>query len=122
MAACHSKRAVEGNKAATMSAREAEEVSVGNLLPCGCRAHFGHDGGAKLFVDGKSVYCNPAPLNPARPDRAQVPVSLTKGTHEILVAFDLDEMRGWGIHLNFSMPEKQRFGAGGVFPEGVSVD
>jgi hypothetical protein len=42
VAACDSKRTVEGNKAATMSAREAEEVSVGNLpslcLPCALRA------------------------------------------------------------------------------------
>jgi hypothetical protein len=84
-------------------------------------AHIGHDGGAKLFIDGKSVYCNPASQNPARPDRAQMPLTLAKGTHEILVAFDLDEQRGWGIHLNFSVPEKQRTGAGGVFPEGMSI-
>jgi alpha-L-fucosidase len=84
-------------------------------------AHIGHDGGAKMFIDGKSVYCNPTTQNPARPDRAQVPVTLAKGTHEILLAFDLDETRGWGIHLNFSVPEDQRTGAGGVFPEGMTV-
>jgi hypothetical protein len=31
------------------------------------------------------------------------------------------EARGWGIHLNFSVPEKQRTGSGGVFPEGMTI-
>ena len=84
-------------------------------------AHIGHDGGAKMFIDGKSIYCNPAPQNPAHPDRMQVPVTLTKGVHEVVLAFDLDEARGWGIHLNFSVPEDRRTGAGGVFPIGMTL-
>lgn len=80
-------------------------------------SHIGHDGGAKVFVDGKSVYCDPASQNPARPGRARVPVTLTRGTQEIRVALDLDETRGWGIFLNFSVPEDQRPGGKVVFPE-----
>jgi hypothetical protein len=102
------------DKAETLRGKEGARIGTWN-------AHIGHDGGAKLFIDGKPVYCNPTLQNPERPDRAQVSVTLAKGTHEILVAFDLDETRGWGIHLNFSVPEKQRAGGGVVLPEGMTI-
>jgi hypothetical protein len=85
----------------------------------GCwTAHLGHDGGARMLVDGQEVYCDPKRINPATPDRARFPVKLRKGTHEILVAMDLDRGQAWGIFLNFSIPTEARDAkAVPVFPE-----
>jgi hypothetical protein len=78
--------------------------------------NLGHDGGAILFVDGKPAYCEPETANPAKPGRTHVPVKLDKGVHDIVVAFDLDEARGWGIFLNFTVPEADRTAGGPTFP------
>ncbi|MBF0245634.1 MAG: alpha-L-fucosidase [Planctomycetes bacterium] len=68
---------------------------------------LGHDGGANLFVDGKSVLCEPARVNPAAPGRSRVELELDGGDHEIAVAFDTDKGMGWGIHFQFAVPEGQ---------------
>jgi hypothetical protein len=65
---------------------------------------LGHDGGAKLFVDGKAVLCEPRCVNPARPDRSRATVRLGKGVHEIVVALDLAGGKGWGIFFRFAAP------------------
>lgn len=62
---------------------------------------LGHDGGAKVFVDGKEVLCVPERINPCAPGRSRFKLDLAKGEHEIIVAFDLDRGRGWGIFLEF---------------------
>ncbi|MBI3986625.1 MAG: hypothetical protein HY343_06885 [Lentisphaerae bacterium] len=66
---------------------------------------IGHDGGVKVFVDGKSVLCRPKRVNPAVPDRSMVAVKLGKGAHEIVVALDTDHGQGWGIFLRFALPK-----------------
>ena len=58
---------------------------------------LGHDGGARLFVDGTPVLAVPEAKNPAGPGRSKVVVPLAKGTHEIVVALDLNAGNGWGI-------------------------
>ena len=59
--------------------------------------HIGHDGGVRIFVDGKAVAATPGTINPAAPSRTQVRVKLRRGTHEICVAFDRADGKGFGI-------------------------
>jgi hypothetical protein len=66
--------------------------------------HLGHDGGAKLFIDGRAVACEPARLNPAPPTRTTATVKLAKGIHDIVVALDTDDGFGWGIAFSFGRP------------------
>ena len=58
---------------------------------------LGHDGGARLFVDGTPVLAVPEAQNPAVPGRSKVLVTLAKGAHEVVVALDLNGGNGWGI-------------------------
>ena len=69
---------------------------------------LGHDGGAKVFVDGAEVCCEPERINPATPGRTTFMLSLDKGTHEVMVAFDLDHGLGWGFYWQFVIPQKDR--------------
>jgi len=69
---------------------------------------LGHDGGVRVFVDGKSVFCDPKRRNPATPGRSLIALPLKKGTHEIVVALDTDKGWGWGIYANFAIPEAAR--------------
>jgi len=70
--------------------------------------HLGHDGPARVFVDGKAVLTEPKRLNPARQTRSQATVKLSRGTHEIIVALDTDGGLGWGIYLSFEVPPGSR--------------
>ncbi len=74
-----------------------EKASAWNLL-------LGHDGGVRVFVDGKPIHEDGEQKNPASPTRARLPVRLEVGEHEIVVAFDLNGGRGWGIFLRFAVP------------------
>ncbi|MBI4027289.1 MAG: Gfo/Idh/MocA family oxidoreductase [Verrucomicrobia bacterium] len=69
---------------------------------------LGHDGGCKVFVNGKAVFCNPQRMNPAEPDRSRVVLKLAKGVHEIVVALDTDHGLGWGIFFRFQIPREAR--------------
>jgi hypothetical protein len=40
-------------------------------------------------------------LNPALPDKVQMPLALTKGRHTLTVAFDRRGGNGWGFHARF---------------------
>ncbi len=62
---------------------------------------LGHDGGAKLFLDGKELACSPGCRNPAPPDRTTVEVELSVGEHELVMAFDTTQGYGYGIWLRF---------------------
>jgi hypothetical protein len=73
----------------------AEKAGTWDLL-------LGHDGPAKVFIDGKALMAQKKLTNPAKPDRTNARVSLSKGTHEIEVAFDLAKGKGWGIFLRFA--------------------
>jgi len=67
--------------------------------------HLGHDGGAKMFVDGREILCEPTRVNPAPKTRSQARVRLEPGAHEIVIAFDTDQGNGWGIYFCFERPE-----------------
>jgi hypothetical protein len=73
---------------------------------------LGHDGGGRMFVDGREVLCQPARKNPAKPDRSQVTLRLTKGIHEIMVALDIDGGNGWGMFFRFHTPKARQKKAG----------
>jgi len=60
--------------------------------------HLGHDGGATVFVDGRKVYGEAKLRNPVDPDRATFPVKLARGSHELVISFDLANGQGVG-HL-----------------------
>jgi alpha-galactosidase len=74
---------------------------------------LGHDGGAAMFVDGKRVLLDPKLINPARPGRSKATVSLTKGVHEIVIAFDTANGAGWGVFLHCEACTKKA----GEFPK-----
>ena len=78
--------------------------------------YLGHDGGAKVFVDGKPVLTVPERLNPAVPGRSTVDLQLSKGKHEIVIAFDTANGQGWGIFVCFGIPKGQRGKEKPVFP------
>ena len=63
---------------------------------------LGHDGPAKVFIDKKAVVSEKKQKNPALPDRTSATVTLAKGKHEVLVAFDLAKGMGWGVFLRFA--------------------
>lgn len=70
--------------------------------------NLGHDGPAKLFIDGKMKASSAKRVNPVPCARSKTRVSLSKGIHEIIVAFDTDNGNGWGAYLSFEVPEKKR--------------
>ena len=65
---------------------------------------LGHDGGARLFVDGKLVIDQPTRINPAVPDRSRALLRLARGKHELVVALHTDSGKGQGIFLRFMIP------------------
>jgi hypothetical protein len=69
---------------------------------------LGHDGGVRMFVDGKPVFKNLQQQNPAPPSRSVFPLTLRKGTHEVVVALDTAGGMGWGIFLRFQIPMGRR--------------
>ena len=77
----------------------------------------GHDGGVRVFVNGRSVLAVPSRENPARPGRSSVTVQLAKGSNEIVVALDTERGMGWGMYFQFEVPAAARKGRGKpVFP------
>jgi len=87
-------------------------VYIGNRFKASKRGtwtiHVGHDGGSKLFVDRKPVLSVPSRVNPATHDRSKVDVTLARGTHEIVIAFDTDSGMGWGFYFRFEVPRPAR--------------
>jgi hypothetical protein len=75
----------------------------------GCwRLSLGHDGGVRVFVDGIVVLCAPETCNPAKPGRSSVELPLTAGVHEIVIAFDLAGGNGWGLFIEWQVPDGEQ--------------
>jgi alpha-L-rhamnosidase len=70
--------------------------------------HIGHDGGMRLFVDGKPVAEQGKRVNPAPTTRTSAKVKLSAGEHEIMVAFDTDKGMGWGFFASLEIPSQAR--------------
>ena len=64
----------------------------------------GHDGGVRVFVDRKPVLDAAACVNPAVPGRSRAEVTLSRGVHEVEVALDLAEGKGWGFFFQWERP------------------
>lgn len=93
----------------------AEKTAAWNLL-------LGHDGGVRLFLDGRPIHADVQQKNPAIPIRARIPVQLAAGEHDITVAFDLNQGRGWGIFLRFAAPAgSTKPGEVTQFPEAITL-
>jgi uncharacterized protein (DUF608 family) len=86
-------------------------AEAGNWIFC-----IGHDGGMRLFIDGQPVAAEGRREHPHRPGRTEVPVSLDKGDHEIMFAFDLAGGAAWGVSLSFKLPAGQTAGPDAVYP------
>ncbi len=69
---------------------------------------LGHDGGVHVWVNAKSVHLDPALKNPSAPDRTQIPIKLKRGINELIIAFDTDAGRGWGIFARIAIPKAHR--------------
>lgn len=79
--------------------------------------HLGHDGGVRVFVDGRDVVTVPQLRNPSQPGRSTVEVELSAGRHEVVIALDTADGRGWGIFFSWGVPQGQRKALGKpVFP------
>jgi sialate O-acetylesterase len=59
---------------------------------------FGYDGPAKVWLDRKSLFCDPKGTNPARPEDAVIPFAAKAGGHEMLVALG-SHGAAWGVFL-----------------------
>jgi hypothetical protein len=82
--------------------------------------HVGHDGGVRVFVDGKAVAATGGTINPAPPTRTKKRLALGAGEHEIVVALDRDGGLGWGIFVSFELTgKKDTKGQPAMFPEGI---
>jgi hypothetical protein len=79
--------------------------------------YLGHDGGARVFVDGHAVLTVPECINPSIPGRSKVDLNLARGSHEIVIAFDTANGRGWGIFACFGVPKGHRGKGKPVFPK-----
>lgn len=73
---------------------------------------LGHDGGCRMFVDGKPALCQAKRKNPIVPDRSKVTQELSAGNHEIMIALDTDNGLGWGIKFRFATPDGKPIKAG----------
>jgi hypothetical protein len=79
--------------------------------------HVGHDGGVRVFVDGRRVLTSPGLVNPAPVFRSKTTLNLDAGAHEIIIAMDTAAGRGWGVFVCFETPKSlQKPSLRPVFP------
>lgn len=62
------------------------------------RLLLGYDGPAKVWCDGKPVFCDPSGTNPAGLEDAIIPFRAKAGEHEMLVALG-SHGAAWGVYL-----------------------
>jgi hypothetical protein len=58
---------------------------------------LGYDGPVRAWVNGREIFAGPG-TNPAVPDKAVVYANFKQGTNTILVAFDTNNGKAWGIY------------------------
>jgi len=104
--------ALRGSDGYVLLARKLHVAADGEWI-----LHVGHDGGARVFVDGRPVAVAPGTCNPAPRDRTQVRIALAAGEHELGIALDRDGGRGWGVFVCFEIPlDQPMHGQPLVFP------
>ncbi|MDD5678130.1 MAG: GH116 family glycosyl hydrolase [Kiritimatiellae bacterium] len=82
-------------------------VYIGTRVCVATAGHWvfsiGHDGGMRLFVDGRPTVAKAERESPHRPGRTEVVATMDAGEHEIMFAFELCGF-GWGVSLSFGLP------------------
>jgi len=81
---------LRGESGIVYLARRIHVVSDGERI-----LHVGHDGGARIFVDGIPVAAAAGTVNPAPVSRTTARLKLSRGEHEIVVALDRANDKGW---------------------------
>ncbi|HEY3330607.1 MAG TPA: sialate O-acetylesterase [Capsulimonadaceae bacterium] len=79
------------------------------------RLRFGYDGPFRLWLDGAAVHTDVNGTNPIIIDEHTVPVSLTRGAHEITCAMDFTTGFAWGFVLRIDRTDlsAEQIAAGG---------
>ena len=86
---------IRGENGIVYFARKIQVAAAGKRV-----LHVGHDGGVRIFVDGRAVGCEPATVKPAPGTRTRVNLDLDAGEHEICVALNRDNGLGWGMFVS----------------------
>ena len=59
---------------------------------------LGYDGPVKVWLDRKTIFCDPKGTNPAKPEDATIPFAVQAGDHEMLMALG-SHGAAWGVFL-----------------------
>jgi sialate O-acetylesterase len=62
---------------------------------------MGYDGPFRIWINGRSFFCNAAGANPCLPDENGKQITLPAGRHEFLVGMDIAHGRTWGFFLRW---------------------
>jgi hypothetical protein len=62
---------------------------------------LGYDGPLKIWIDGRTIYHDPAGTNPAIIDAKAVPFRAGRGRHRAVIALGTNSGAAWGIFLRF---------------------
>ena len=62
---------------------------------------LGYDGPVKVWLDGTEVFCDPEGLNPMGLDKAMIPLEVSPGAHELMLALVSNRDRAWGMRPRF---------------------
>ncbi|MET0263574.1 MAG: sialate O-acetylesterase, partial [Rariglobus sp.] len=62
---------------------------------------MGYDGPFRLWINGRSFFCNAAGANPCLPDENAKRITLPAGRHEFIVGMDIAHGRTWGFFLRW---------------------
>jgi len=71
--------------------------------------YLGHDGGIKLFLNGRQLAYQPEQVNPVKTDRTKVTTDLSVGSHELIVAIDTNKGKGSAITFRFQTPADSNY-------------
>ena len=64
---------------------------------------MGYDGPFRMWLDGRSFFCNAGGTNPCIADESGKTVKLSAGRHEVIVGMDINHGRAWGFFLRFRL-------------------
>jgi hypothetical protein len=70
--------------------------------PMTLRVLMGYDGPFRVWIDGEPFFADLDGANPCLPDKAEKPIALKKGAHDIHIGLDLMHGRTWGFYLRFA--------------------
>jgi sialate O-acetylesterase len=90
-----------------LSAREPEDLLVYFSSRVHCEetmkveVSIGYDGPVKVWFDGKEIYCDPDGINPAIIDDVKLPVTMSAGEHQVIIALGSNHGKAWGIFLRY---------------------